>query len=90
MTVLSVLVLPNAFIHGTTRQVKKVFCEQSEWKIGSLRFIFYFWCHIFVFYLHILNFVWAVLGLPCCSGFSLVVEYLLLIAVASLLAEQGL
>ena len=84
------LLLPNAFIHVTTPQVKKVFCEQSEWKIGSLRFIFCFWCHIFLFYLHILNLVLTVLGLPCCSGFSLVVKYLLLIAVASLLAEQEL
>ena len=84
------LLLPNAFIHVTTPQVKKVFCEQSEWKIGSLRLIFCFWCHIFLFYLHILNLVLTVLGLPCCSGFSLVVKYLLLIAVASLLAEQEL
>lgn len=90
MTLLSVLLLPNAFIHVTTCQVKKVFCEQSGWKIGSLSFIFDVWFHIFLFYLRILNLVLVVLGLPSCSRFSLVVEHLLLIAVASLLAEQGL
>ena len=48
MTLLSVLVLPNAFIHVTTRPVKKVFCEQSEWKIGTLFYFLFLVPHIFI------------------------------------------
>lgn len=45
--------------------------------------------HIFIL-LTYFKFSFDCLGLPCCSGFSLVVKYLLLTAVASLLAEQEL